>query len=55
MQVKERNPPIHTGFTWHTENGTRMWLDAECLAAPAVYLYMIPGKNQIKNQPRMVE
>ena len=46
------NPPIHTGFTWHTEKCTRMCVDPSCLAAPPVYLYVISGKRSDNDQIR---
>jgi hypothetical protein len=38
---------IHTRFALHTEKRMGIWLDAECLATLAVYVYVISGK--IKN------
>jgi hypothetical protein len=38
---------IHTCFALHTEKHTGIWLNAECLAMLAVYVYVISGK--IKN------
>jgi hypothetical protein len=32
---------IHTRFASHTEKRTGIWLDAECLATLAVYVYVI--------------
>ena len=41
--------PIRTGFAWHTEKRTGIWLNAKCTAAFAVYVDVISGKKKYVN------